>query len=1393
MKKCEKCGQNLKNDAKFCPNCGAEVPESTPEAKTGGLPFNLESLKQNLNPEMLKKNFNPKALKQNPKRLGGVAAAAVTVIVLLVLLLSPSGMKITPEEYVTVKTYGLNGEGSVELAFDEDSFIDAIKEEKKLKPAQESELEGLLIAAEKYFAVSKSEGLTNGDKIKIKSSMPSDYLKKYGISVKNKGSEYTVAGLIDVQTVKLQDYYVMEFFGFEGYGELYYDIDYNRMYADVAELIRNVDNSQNAEQYIQSVLYGTLNSCVYQLNPDFSSNLSNGDSVTLNCVINEGVTRIEKYGILFEAEPQTFEVSGLEDVVTVNLEEYLDAEFSGYQGAGEVDAIVNQELLLAAMTELVPEDRNGYNATDIVDIITSYVYYEVGSTADKTEYLSNGDEVVISVSIEDGDRYAASMGIILEGAEKTLVVEGLQDTEELDLMDLLTITFTGTCPNIRIEREFNWEHPAANYVDWDSVNAIPYQIYAANGDVLEIALEADEEALLKNGYTVVNKSASLEISGLNTYDVVVESVDAFAEIAEAGAAEMYRYLFRREYDILQEMNDGVGSLLWPDVKMALSKIVKVYAEQSYYNYNKISFVYEYLIPIRSQNETVDWHSVYAVCVYTNVMQDAEGNYIFPENYWYNWYLNEEALEEGLADIEDDVSYEEGSERVRTEVVNEAAEEILIPGTMEEAELPESIVFEATEIPELDVTGAAVVVEYDGHRYYRFDTAVTWEEARSACEELGGTLASVTSWTEKCVIETLIDGGSLSDYWIGGTDSEKEGKWEWLDGEAFEYTAWQYGQPDNYRETEHYIQIGKYSSGEWNDAPNDTEDVGYIMEVSAPAGEEFEYLAEVNGLSGERYSDIEVHEKDSYGNDYYGVISYDASSDSWNQYQLDGKYDRLTGSISVYEDAASGVSIDFAVFGDGKLLYRQRAIGKQAAPIGIDLDVSGVQELLIATRNPGEYSNGYLLLGNAKLYAAEAPVEAEYVTENLNNLVLIDGCQYEETDYLWEDTFGKLHFGNVYLDGSSDAFALWNLDGNYTTFNTVISLGDRTAADAVLTIQIYGDDELLYEYEGFDRTVNAQEISLDVTGKQTLKIMTDAQEDSYNGYIYLSDNVLIGNLPVESTEIEIGKGQPLSELDEKIIGSNYYQYHESITDAKGITYEGTYVLDASYEAWVAFDLNGEYEMFSGLLSPYENTSMNASMTIGFFGDGRLLYEKNQISGWAEAEPFSVDVTGVKTLTIRTANYGGYSYGWLLLNNAAVTEAAEKTECEAYTRLNEIQMIDSSAMSYQDGLFMDTYGNLYDGALRFDTMQNGYSLYLLDGEYTAFSGVICAGNETETGHQMTIQIYADDELIFEQAELSRQSMAVPFIVDVAGVKNLKVSVSSQNGRYDGYLFLTNNQLK
>lgn len=110
--------------------------------------------------------------------------------------------------------------------------------------------------------------------------------------------------------------------------------------------------------------------------------------------------------------------------------------------------------------------------------------------------------------------------------------------------------------------------------------------------------------------------------------------------------------------------------------------------------------------------------------------------------------------------------------------------------------------------------------YNNHTYERFDTVVSWMEARAICEVLGGHLVVITSSGEETTIANLTSGSELN-YWLGATDKVTEGNWEWITGEAWSYTAWGTSQPDNstarYENGEDYISFNT-ATATWYDIP-----------------------------------------------------------------------------------------------------------------------------------------------------------------------------------------------------------------------------------------------------------------------------------------------------------------------------------------------------------------------------------------------------------------------------------------------------------------------------------------------------------------------------------------------------------------------------------------------
>ncbi|XP_052770804.1 perlucin-like protein [Mya arenaria] len=69
-------------------------------------------------------------------------------------------------------------------------------------------------------------------------------------------------------------------------------------------------------------------------------------------------------------------------------------------------------------------------------------------------------------------------------------------------------------------------------------------------------------------------------------------------------------------------------------------------------------------------------------------------------------------------------------------------------------------------------------------YYLATGLMTWADAELHCEELGGTLAAITTQDESSSIFAWLanEGVATGSVWIGGNDIAVEGTWEWSTGE-----------------------------------------------------------------------------------------------------------------------------------------------------------------------------------------------------------------------------------------------------------------------------------------------------------------------------------------------------------------------------------------------------------------------------------------------------------------------------------------------------------------------------------------------------------------------------------------------------------------------------------
>ena len=102
---------------------------------------------------------------------------------------------------------------------------------------------------------------------------------------------------------------------------------------------------------------------------------------------------------------------------------------------------------------------------------------------------------------------------------------------------------------------------------------------------------------------------------------------------------------------------------------------------------------------------------------------------------------------------------------------------------------------------------------NGATYELFDKNLTWTDAARFCESRNGHLVTITSEQEQSLIETMLEKGSMHQYWIGL--SSVSGQFQWITDEEYAYSHWDAGEPNGGTkaggETEQYAQIYNVSN------------------------------------------------------------------------------------------------------------------------------------------------------------------------------------------------------------------------------------------------------------------------------------------------------------------------------------------------------------------------------------------------------------------------------------------------------------------------------------------------------------------------------------------------------------------------------------------------------
>ena len=208
-----------------------------------------------------------------------------------------------------------------------------------------------------------------------------------------------------------------------------------------------------------------------------------------------------------------------------------------------------------------------------------------------------------------------------------------------------------------------------------------------------------------------------------------------------------------------------------------------------------------------------------------------------------------------------------------------------------------------------------------HTYEQINSSLTWSAAKADAESRGGYLATITSLEEKNKVETI----RSSNSWLGGSDTQSEGTWQWVTGEPWGYTFWNTSEPNG--GTGENSLITYSTDGHWND----------LGTGSAP------YILEREYFSNPNESDTDEDGFPDYNETQVGTDPSSATSSLLhNDLVAHWKFDETSG---VTASDSSGNNYHATIFnaGDGASSWASGKVGRAVQLDGVD-DYLAIQNL-----------------------------------------------------------------------------------------------------------------------------------------------------------------------------------------------------------------------------------------------------------------------------------------------------------------------------------------------------------------------------------------------------------------------------------------------------------------
>lgn len=308
----------------------------------------------------------------------------------------------------------------------------------------------------------------------------------------------------------------------------------------------------------------------------------------------------------------------------IDLAKYISFDVEGYEGYVNV----TEENIHIDEKALKKEIDDSSVSKKLISKLEDAI------TVEENEKLKNGDEVTIKVKLKES--FLKDNKLKLKSDEIAIKIEGLEETESVDVFKDLEFNVSGVSPDLSLtlsNKSSDSFIKSVNYTMEDSDgNSNTYRLSGLKiGDKITITASYSETSLQISGYTVENDTYEYTIESAPEY---ITKEDAFTEAVKKSLTENFENKIKS--NSTSNAYRAVSNITEDEINYSdeftasapsLEKLYLLTAKKdSNYTHNKVYGIYKVTFTSKTNNKTYDYYyTIYTSNVITEKKELYKGS------------------------------------------------------------------------------------------------------------------------------------------------------------------------------------------------------------------------------------------------------------------------------------------------------------------------------------------------------------------------------------------------------------------------------------------------------------------------------------------------------------------------------------------------------------------------------------------------------------------------------------------------------------------------------------------------------------------------------------------------------------------------------------------------